>query len=269
MKNKKVILIGLIALSFVGCSSVKGIFGKSSTAVEKQNVQISKVEDKLDVVTDNKVNQISQLSFGVNDSLNRMTNKPIQVLVAEELNERVLSLSGLPTIEQQKAMVQLVTDLVSNNVAGKIELQNKDKELSALQNEETILIKQKDKELDKALELSKTIALKADTTQSELDKYQGFWGLSAVFLGLKSFILHSFWTLLICLVIFIVLRVAAATNPFANAIFGLFQSLGAVCIHMIESLIPSSMTTLEGAKADVKKVGDVVSEVAQTIQTVK
>lgn len=265
--KKLLYIIPVILVLLVGCSST-GFFGKSSTKVQKEADKITVIDTKIDTVKENKVSTVQSLSFGVNDSLNRVTNAPIQVVVAKELNTRIQTLVGLPPLEQQSEMIRLVSNLISNNIAGVQELKAKDKEIQGIQNEENLLLKNKQVEVDKALELSKQVALKADTTQNELSAYQAYWGLGGVFLGLKSFLTHILWTIIIGGILFIILRLAAASNPLANAIFGIFQSLGAVVIHCIESLIPASITTLEITKQDVSKVSDVITQVAKTVNNV-
>ena len=258
-------LIVAILLIGASCSTVTGFFGKTSNQVQKEAAKITVLDNKIEIVKENKINNVQSLSFGVTDSLNRLTNAPIQVTVAKELNTRIQTLVGLPPQDQQSEMIKLVSNLISNNIAGVQELKAKDKEISAIESEEILLVNAKQSEVDKALELSKQVALKADTTQNELSSYQAYWGLGGVLIGLKSFFTHIMWTIIIGGIIFIILRIAAASNPLANAIFGIFQSLGAVAIHCIESLIPASITTLEMTKQDISKVSTVISQVANTV----
>jgi len=266
MKNKMLCVMIMAMVLLTSCSSL-GIFGESSAAVSKQNNKIVAVDNKLNDLSDTKLNQVSQLSYGVNDSLQRITNAPIEVKVAKELNQRVESISGLPTLEQQKAMVKMVTDLIATNIAGVRELKQKDNEISALQNEETVLLKSKDREINNALELSKTVALQNDTTQAELSKYTAYWGIGGIFLGVKSLSLHLFWATLIFIVIFIILRALSMTNPLASAIFGIFQSIGASIIHLVETLIPQSIGTLNDVKSAVLVVSNAVDTAAQMPST--
>ena len=258
----KILLIVAIATSLTGCA-VTGIFGHSSSQIEKQNNRITSVETKISNVQENKIAEVQQLAYGVDFSLSKATNQEPAVKVAQELNSRVENIFGLPVLEQQKAMVEMVSNLISNNVAGQNELAAKDKELIAIQNEESILVAAKNKEVTKALEMSKQVALANDTKQAELSKYTAYWGLGAVLMGIKSFATHSFWALLIGVIIFIVLRVLSLTNPLAAAVFGIFQSLGASLIHLVESIIPDSISTLEAAKADVKTVADTIATATQ------
>jgi len=261
---KYVTLILLIATLFVGCGTI-GFFGKSSNQLQKQELKITKLDNRINDLQINKLNDISQLSFGVGKALDNITNAPIEVKVASELNTRVEAITGLPRLEQQKEMIKLVSDLISNNIAGKIELAKKDNDIQSIQNEETYLIKAKDKQIDNLDTLSKSIALQADTTKQELSSYKSYWGLGGILLGAKSLITHIFWSVLIFGVIFTILRFAAATNPIANLCFGIFQQFAGIAIHCIESLVPSSISVVEQAKADVSQVSATIGTIATTI----
>jgi hypothetical protein len=159
----------------------------------------------------------------------------------------------------------MISNLISNNVVGQRQLRDKDREIIGLQEEETYLVKSKDTQIDKLSELSKAVALQADTTKNELDKYTGNWGINAILLGFKSLFIHLMWTIAILGVIFIVLRIAAASNPIANLCFGIFQQLAGIVIGMIEKLIPSSIAVVAQAHTDAGKVLTVIDQVATTI----
>ena len=260
----KIISLLLIVSLLAGCSNT-GFWGKSSNSIAKQEMKITQLDGRISDLQITKINNISQLSFGVDKALERITNAPIEVVVAKTLNTRIESVAGLPPLEQQKEMLNMVANLISNNIVGQQELKSKDRELSGLQAEETYLIKSKDTQIDKLSELSKAVALQADTTKNELDKYTGNWGINAILLGFKSLFIHLMWTIAILGVIFIVLRIAAASNPIANLCFGIFQQLAGIVIGMIEKLIPSSIAVVAQAHADAGKVLTVIDQVATTI----
>lgn len=235
----------------VGCNGL-GWYGKQSARVDKQSARIEAIDDHLDAIQGDKINQVAQLSFGVAESLDRVTNAPIEVTVAKELNDRVQAITGLPTIQQQAAIVSLVSDLISNNIQGQVSLATKDRELALLQKEESTLIKQRDIQINRALALSKETALTADSQKHELDQYTAYWGLGAVFLGVKTFVKHCLWTLLILGAVFILLRILAASNPIAGTIFGIFESLAATFIHFVYLAVPTSVQTfLDTAKTEI------------------
>jgi hypothetical protein len=228
-------------------------------------MKITQLDGRISDLQITKINNISQLSFGVDKALERITNAPIEVVVAKELNTRVEAIAGSPPLEQQKEMLVMISNLISNNVVGQRQLRDKDREIIGLQEEETYLVKSKDTQIDKLSELSKAVALQADTTKNELDKYTGNWGINAILLGFKSLFIHLMWTIAILGVIFIVLRIAAASNPIANLCFGIFQQLAGIVIGMIEKLIPSSIAVVAQAHTDAGKVLTVIDQVATTI----
>jgi hypothetical protein len=228
-------------------------------------MKITQLDGRISDLQITKINNISQLSFGVDKALERITNAPIEVVVAKELNTRVEAIAGSPPLEQQKEMLVMISNLISNNVVGQRQLRDKDREIIGLQEEETYLVKSKDTQIDKLSELSKAVALQADTTKNELDKYTSYWGIGGILLGFKSLFTHIMWTLVILGVIFIVLRIAAASNPIANLCFGIFQQLAGIVIGMIEKLIPASIAVVAQAHTDAGKVLTVIDQVATTI----
>jgi hypothetical protein len=149
-------------------------------------------------------------------------------------------------------------------------LAQKDTEISALQNEETFLIKQKDVEVDKAISLSKQAALEDDANKAELSKYQGHFGLNAIFLGGKQFIKDSMWVLLGGGVIFIILRVLSTSNPIAAGIFSIFNVIGGWFINCIKVLVPKALNeadvVLGSAYTSVKSA---LNQVVDGVETTK
>jgi hypothetical protein len=264
--KKTFLILPLLLLLLTSCAYL-GTFGKSSNQVAKAQTKISSIEGSISNVRENKMDVISQLSFGTDYALNKSTNKEPAIITAKELNKRVQSIAGLPDIEKQTAMVQLVNDLISSNINSQVELSKMDNNIQALQSEESILLKSKQKEVDKAMELSKQVALENDTTQSKLNDLNKYWGLASVFYGIKTFITHSLWALGIFLIVFIILRALAASNPIANVLFGIFQQLAASAIHLIEIAIPNSISIITQAEKDVAKVSNIVAQVNSTPTT--
>lgn len=254
--------MSLLSLCLIvsGCSSIKSLFhGKSTDKVEKQAAKIDKIDEKVELVNKNKLAEVSGLSYGVGYSLNKSTNTEPAVTVAKELNLRVESLAGLPQFEQQKAMVELVENLISNNVQGKILLSRKDKQLIDLQAEEVVLLKQKDIEVDKALALSKQVAMEDDASKNQLSKYTSWFGLGAIFLGFKQLLFTGIWFIVIFGVIFLILRLAAASNPICGILFSIFDTIGAMVIHAVQMLAPKALTMVQSAEnSALKKVTDAI-----------
>ena len=63
--------------------------------------------------------------------------------------------------------------------------------------------------------------------------------------GLCSFGAHIFWVLLIGIILYIALRIFAATNPVAAAVFGVFTRIGSLVIQLVEYIAPKSISELE------------------------
>lgn len=242
MKKLYVIPILLALILVVSCSSFTGFFGKTSNSVAKQEIKITQLNDSISALQVTKLNQVSQLSFGVDKALDKITNAPIEVTVAKELNARVESISGLPTLEQQKEMVKLVSDLIATNAVGIRELAKKDSELEAIQAEEKLLLAQKNTEISNALVLSKTIALQADTTKNKLDKYTGWFGINAIILGGKQLVSTSIWVILGGGLLFLILRILASANPIAGAIFSVVDILFSWIVNCIKVIAPKALS---------------------------
>ena len=139
-----IVSLVIVCLLLVSCSTVKGLFGKSSSKVEKQQDKIVLVENKLGDNKDKQFSEVSQLSYGTAYALLQLSNPPVQVDVAKELNQRVEAIAGLPTVQQESEMIKLVSNLISNNVAGSKLLAAKDKEINLIQSQEKTLIADKD-----------------------------------------------------------------------------------------------------------------------------
>jgi hypothetical protein len=233
-----------------GCSST-GFWGTSSNKVEKQSNRISEVQDKIIKNSDDKVFLAKDFSFGTAYALSKVTNQEPAIIVAKELNERVENLIGLPVLAQQKGLIIFVNGLISNNIAAKKELAQKDRDISSLQDEESFLIKTKDKEIHKALDLSAQVALQADSSKQELDKYRGWFGLSAIWMGLKQLFTYGFWTFLTLGIAFLVLRILSTVNPICGAIFGIFDLMCSWVVNSIKIIAPKAMGIAETVGKDV------------------
>ena len=246
-----------VAIIASGCNGTFGIFGHSSNQVDKQNNRITAVQDRLDANADKKIYQVQDLSFGTGYALSTATNTEPAIEVAKELNSRVETIVGLPALDQQKAIMEMVGNLVSNNIAGQYELKQKDKVIAAIQSEEKLLLAKKDKELDKALELSKSIALQNDSTKAQLDQMNSFMGLGAVWYGLKHFVTRLLWWITGLGVLFFILRLLSSLNPIASAVFGIFEAIGASIIHAIGLIVPRAISQVKSIEeATLEKVVD-------------
>ena len=140
----KVVAISVVIASLLtGCSTIKGIFGKSATEEQKSADKIELAKNEIAQNTSDQLYEISGLSFGVGYSLNQSVNDDPAIKTAQVLNERVQNVAGLPNLEDQKSMQSLVTDLLNNT--GDKALAAKDREISDLQSQKKDLESNKDK----------------------------------------------------------------------------------------------------------------------------
>jgi hypothetical protein len=237
------IVMCLIVLSSTSCKTL-GIFGKSSKDQSKQG---HKIDDVVKLQSDNtqkKIENIAVISSGVDYTISKITNKEPAVSVAKDLNRRIMSLSGQPDLEYEKEMWKMVDELTSTvdlqRELGKKALERKDKEISLLQITTKELSTQKEEEILKYRKLATDTAALADTRKVELDSYEGWFGLKAVFKGGWKFIKSMTWILIGFTILFLVLRAFASSNPIAGAIFSIFEQIAAGAIHLIQGIAPKA-----------------------------
>lgn len=260
----------LAATILSGGCAYSGLFGHSSHQVEKQSNRISEIQDKIDDNTSEKIFQAKDFSFGTGYALGQATNSEPAIQVAKDLNSRVQNILGLPPLEQQKEMTALVNGLIADNINAKIKLRDMDRNIIALQQEEEFLIKAKDKEIQKALDLSAQIALQADASKQELGKYRGWFGLSAVFMGLKQFFTTSLWFLLGFGLIFIVLRVLSTVNPIAGAIFSIVDVMFSWVVNAVKFIAPKAMTVAKTVSTEAYHASQsALTAIVDSVETVR
>lgn len=223
-------LTAFVILSIMGCSTVKGIFGKSASKETVARAEITVVDKEVAKVNVQKLDRIGEYSYGIK----LVTNAPPAVT---DLNERIGSLANQPTLEAMKEMETLVSQLMTNN--HKL-LLKKDKEIVDLQEDAIKLGLEKETAINKYIELASATAMKTDTLTAALKEYQGWFGLKAVFKGLWQFVKSMAWGLGIFSIIFIILRVASMSNPMAASVFSIFSKIGSWFIGMIEFIVPKA-----------------------------
>ena len=258
MYMKKLILPIVLGLSLIVLTSC-AIFtnkGKASKAEEKSRARIVNVEGQIKANTAEKLDVIAGLAYGTDYALSKVNEPPREVLVARDINQRVVSLAGSPSVEKMKEMQETIDKLTSilaiERDAGKKTLSEKDAEISLLQNEtkllsaakesETKLLSAaKESEIRKYMITAQEAAANADAYKSALDDYQGWFGLKAVFKGLWQFIKSSMWILGIGSILFIVLRIASMSNPIAASIFSIFTTMASWVINVIKVIVPKAV----------------------------
>lgn len=245
MNMKTTLLSTLLALliGFTGCSTMSGIFGKNSNKEAKQSDRIEQIVQSQSVNQQESVNQISSLAYGIDFSLGKITNNiPQEVEIAKGLNHRILTLSGMPSVDEIRLMEETINNLRTNVAYGQRLLSKRDSIISSLQEDNLELKKQKDLETKKYQELAQMTARKADTTKAVLDEYRGWFGLKAVLLGMKQFFLTSLYVIVGVLIVFAIIRGFASTNPIASAILGILEQIVSWFINGIKYLFPKAIS---------------------------
>jgi predicted RND superfamily exporter protein len=244
VKTTLLIITTFCLIVLTSCTTVKGIFGKSSSKELKQSNKIEQVQQAQNKNTQSKLEQVSVLASGTDYALNKVTNREPNVDVAQDINKRVLSLSGQPNIEAEKEMWKLVDNLTSQvseeRKKGEKSLEKKDKEIQKLQTESKDLLSEKDKEIAKYMKISQDTALLADKRKQELDDYQGWFGLKAVGKGLWQFITSMAWIIGGMALLYLILRAFASTNPVVGAIFSIVEQIAAGFIKIIQGIAPKA-----------------------------
>lgn len=242
--------------------------GKAAKAEERGRERIANVDNRLNANLADKMDAIASLAYGTDYALSKVNEPSREVEVARDINKRVASIAGSPTLDQMKDMQdtidKLTSQLATERTEGKEKLSEKDQVISNLQNEAKALAVAKESEIRKYMQVAKAAAAAADAYKVELDKMNRWFGLGAVFYGLKKFIISSMWILGIGGILFVVLRIAASGNPVCAAIFGIFEQIAAWFINAVKVVFPKALqfaghtanTVLNVYKSTLTKIVD-------------
>jgi len=276
---KKIFLSIAFILMLSGCLSSKIVPAKQVTAsqdaVAKQERKVDNTMVEIEKVDKGKRIQTSSLSIGIQHSLNKITNAPVQVDTAKALNERVISIVGSPHIDEIKR-IKATVDLLNSQVAeerkkGEELLSQRDEVINKLQKEKSDLKDKYDDELWQMTDKAKEVAKEADQNKAVLDSMSGMFGLNAVFWGLKKFFISALTIIVIFVIIFVVLRLLATVHPAAGAAFSIFNMLGSVLLSLVKALTPkafemanyASKDTVNEFKSPLVKIVDVIQELKE------
>ena len=249
MKVKYTIFFISIVILLSGCASikpVKGATGKDTAKVSKALEGIVDTHEEIEENIAERRIQTSILADGVQYSLTSITNGvvPIQVETAKKLNSRIISLQGTPFISSQNVIRNTVDKLNSEYAKererGLSELAKKDKALDKLQVEKQKLKDEYQAQLYKIADEAKLLASYNDEKQATLDEMNKWFGLGAVYAGLKKFFFSSLTFIVIFVIIFLFLRILAAGNPIAGALFAVFNFIGSAIVHTLRALTPKA-----------------------------
>lgn len=245
----------------------KAMQGKADAVVVAKN----KIADN----SDKKMSEIATMAQGVDYSLSKVpaTNVTHEVTTAKEINQRVISIAGSPKVDEL-AKIKSMVDLLNSEIAKERErgtklLQQKDAEILSVQKKSDDLDVNLNKKIGELATTAKKQAEAADDNKVIIDNVNKYFGLGAVFYGIKRFVTSCIVGILIFGVIFLVLRLLAATNPIAAAVFSVFNIVGAIVVNIIKGVAPKSLNfsgfspsvELEKYKTTLLKLIDNIEEI--------
>jgi len=245
----------------------KAMQGKADAVVVAKN----KIADN----SDKKMSEIATMAQGVDYSLSKVpaTNVTHEVTTAKEINQRVISIAGSPKVDEL-AKIKSMVDLLNSEIAKERErgtklLQQKDAEILSVQKKSDDLDVNLNKKIGELATTAKKQAESADDNKVIIDNVNKYFGLGAVFYGIKRFVTSCIVGILIFGVIFLVLRLLAATNPIAAAVFSVFNIVGAIVVNIIKGVAPKSLNfsgfspsvELEKYKTTLSKLIDNIEEI--------
>lgn len=275
---KKFYSLLLCILVFVsGCA----LFSPNTKQNTKNQDKIAKVVQKSETTKEElakndqeKLTQTATFAYGVNYSLNQVTNVTPPVATALKLNGRIMSIVGSPQLDEMNKIVQII-DLLNSEVAnektrGQILLSNKDNEVKELQAANNELKTKYEQQISDLVTKSKDIARTGDNAQATVNEMSGNFGLNAVWWGLKRFLFTSLTAILIFVVVFLFLRIASATNPIAAAVFSVFNVIGSGILQLVKGLAPKAVEISNLVHLDEhNKYKETLDKVVDTIETFK
>ena len=195
--------------------------------------------------TEDKLSTISTYAAGTDYSLKSVTNPPVQVITALELNDRVISIAGNPNLDELNKIKQMInllnSEVDTERVKGDRLLKVKDQEIVDLQVQRKEIENAYETQI-KGLETQATeVAKKADKLQGVVNEVNSYFGLGGVFYGIKRFISSAVIFILIFGVLFLALRFFATMNPIAGAIFSIFEHIASYLISLIKGIVPNAV----------------------------
>lgn len=247
MKKVIYLLIAIMGIVLLTSCAVLANKGKAAQAEEASRARIANVDTALNNNLVEKMDAIAGLAYGTDYALSKVNDAPREVQVARDINQRVVSLAGSPTVDKMKEMQETIDKLTSmlatERDEGKVKMTEKDSEIALLQSQSKDLAAAKDAEIRKYMNAAQEAAAAADAYKTELNKMNSWLGLGAVWYGLKRFVISSMWILGIGGILFVILRIVSYSNPAAASIFSLFSTVASWFIRGIEFLVPKAVET--------------------------
>ena len=244
-------------------------------AIQGRENAVEFAKEKIANNSDKKMSEIATMAQGVDYSLSKVpaTNVTHEVTTAKEINQRVISIAGSPKVDEL-AKIKSMVDLLNSEIAKERErgtklLQQKDAEILSVQKKSDDLDVNLNKKIGELATTAKKQAEAADDNKVIIDNVNKYFGLGAVFYGIKRFITSCIVGILIFGVIFLVLRLLAATNPIAAEVFSVFNIVGAIVVNIIKGVAPKSLNfsgfspsvELEKYKTTLLKLIDNIEEI--------
>jgi hypothetical protein len=250
---KRYIITFIMLLLLAGCSIFhknQGIIGKASIAENKAKARIEMVENNVSTINVERLDKIGAFAAGVEHALQN-TNQTPAISTAKTLNERIIALSNKPDFNEVREIMSIVDQLITNQIAGKIALDKKDREIEALGISVKDLQVQKQTALDAYYKLADKTAAQDDQYKATLGQMDSFFGLGAIFYGAKRLIIHLAWFIGIGSVLFLVLRLASMSNPIAAGIFQVFNVAGSWIVHCVATIFPKALSLAGNVSSSV------------------
>lgn len=249
MFNKKfinIIFVTIVLTTLTSCAYISSLTkGKSTKIEEKGRAAILNTDNKINNNTSEKLDTIAGLAFGTDYALSKVPTPQKEVQVARGINQRVVSIAGSPTVEKMKDMQdtidKLTSTLANEREIGIKKLNDKDSSIIALQDESKILISEKEAQIHKYMLTAQTAAEQSDLVQGELNKMNKWFGLGAIWYGVKRFAISAMWILGIGSILFFVLRIASMSNPICASIFQIFNVAGSWVVNTIKVIVPKAV----------------------------
>ena len=244
-------------------------------AIQNRENAVEVAKEKIANNSDKKMSEIATMAQGVDYSLSKVpaTNVTHEVTTAKEINQRVISIAGSPKVDEL-ARIKSMVDLLNSEIAKERErgtklLQQKDAEILSVQKKSDDLDVNLNKKIGELATTAKKQAEAADDNKVIIDNVNKYFGLGAVFYGIKRFVTSCIVGILIFGVIFLVLRLLAASNPIAAAVFSVFSIVGAIVVNIIKGVAPKSLNfsgfspsvELEKYKTTLSKLIDNIEEI--------
>jgi hypothetical protein len=245
MKKEIIALVFLTAVLIGGCSTWHPFTKQTSVdKLAEQSKKIDAVKSQLSMNSAEKAYAASTFAAGTDRALSKVTNAPVEVRVAQEMNDRVLSILGNPYIDDQNKIKKIVDALTSQieqvKMQGEKELAQRDIEVADLQVQRDKLKDNIKTKVDEYNTLAEQVAHDNDKNKAVVDQCNSWFGLGAVFYGLKRFVSSCLIFLLIGAIVFLAIKILANSFPPLAAAMGIFNMVGSLALHTIKSITPGA-----------------------------